>query len=83
MVIQNTIIMLVPQTGRINRLDSFYQLDYRLHLVGIDSMCFINSTSSGKDRLDRSGLASIPGSLEEFLRRPEIEAIYRLSTAAL
>ena len=34
------------------------------------------STSSGKDRLDQSGLASIPGSWEEFLRRPEIKAIY-------
>ena len=25
---------------------------YRLYLVGIDSMCYINSTSSGKDRLN-------------------------------
>ena len=48
--------VLVSQTGRINRLDVFYQLDFiDFCLVGIDSMCFINSilsTSSGKDRLD-------------------------------
>ena len=55
---------------------------YRLHLVGIDSVCFINSTSSGKDRLNVfiESIDLVVG-LASFPRRWEWEA--RLSTAEL
>ncbi len=44
---------------------------YRLHLVGIDSMCFINSTVSGKDRLDSRSL----GGKGEFRGRPDMAVV--------